>query len=126
MPNDPDILETPRGTKYRRLLVKLNQPETPAVTTEKHNADSEGFQRVKLSLRDWILICVFLVANTGGVVLWLDQRFHAVETSNSLQDSRIDELRVARGETNTKLDTINSTLTSLSVKIAEIAGQRRP
>lgn len=120
MPDSPEILETPRGSKYRRLLVKLNQPE-PAVTTDKHNADSDGFQRVKLSLRDWVLICVFLVGNTGGVVLWLDQRFHAVEISNSVQDMRIDELRIARTETNNKLDQINTTLTSLAVKLAENA-----
>ena len=30
MPEDePDILETPRGSKYRRLFVKASQPSTP-------------------------------------------------------------------------------------------------
>ncbi len=94
------------------------------MTTNGHNADSDGFQRVKISLRDWVLICVFLVANTGGVILWLDRRFQAVEVSNSVQDMRIDELRIARTETNSKLDQINTTLTTLAIKLAE--NSKRP
>lgn len=42
---DPDILETPRGSKYRRLFVKALQPttpETPAMTLTQNSRVTLG------------------------------------------------------------------------------------
>lgn len=117
---DPNILETARGSKWRRILVRAASETTP-VTVQPHPHDSVDFKRVKLSMRDWLIAIVFLVGNTLAVVLWIDNRFGRLETDAKVQAREIEDLRTARTDTNSKLDAINSTLTGLAVKVAEIA-----
>lgn len=128
---EPPILRTPGGTVWqmvaRRAKGALEQQPMPTASVD--------FQRVKLSARDWFIALAAVVGNTVAVVLWVDKQFSEAKVENakltavlSEHDRALSEIRTVRdrsqAETNAKLDQINTTLTTLSVKIAEIAVSR--
>ncbi len=89
------------------------------MTVQRH--DSVDFQKVKLSMRDWLIAVIFLTGNTVAVLGYINSRFGQLEINDSVQTTQINDLRSQRDQTNSKLDQINSTLSGLAVRLAEIA-----
>lgn len=94
------------------------------MTVQRH--DSVDFQKVKLSMRDWLIAIIFLTGNTIAVISYINSRFGQLEVNDSVQTSQINDLRTQRDQTNSKLDQINSTLSGLAIRVAEMAGTRSP
>jgi len=138
------LTQTPGGTLkdiiIRRAKRNLNMAEP-----------STSIQRVRLSIPQLgaILAGIATIVVTLGGSAWgvwhsIDSRFKENEDHVAAQDTKLalvirsseqhdKELADIRSnrdrqqaETNAKLDQINTTLTTLSVKIAEIAVQKRP
>ena len=92
------------------------------MTSQRH--DLVDFQKVKLSFRDWLIAVVFLSGNTIAVISYINSRFGQLEVNDAVQTGQISDLRTQRDQTNSKLDQINSTLSGLAIRVAEMAGTR--
>ena len=128
-PEAGSVLETPRGGIYRRV-----NTERPAVTTNR--SDSVDIQKVKLSLRDWLLAAVGFTVYALSTFAWIENRMGAIEKVAIAHHSTLQEheRRIAENSTtNTtilnkqsdKLDKLSEAVNSLAVSVAELAARNK-
>lgn len=87
MADDPDILETPRGSKYRRLLVKLSQPSTPEPQTVTLN------QNTRVTLGVVAAILVVGIGATWTLAAVAIKSFESIRTEIGTLTSGLEQVK---------------------------------